>query len=274
MSDEKAQGEVREIFGAAKDVFAMHAVPLMLRFIATAPDYLTYLWKPMRDDVESVQFQELSTQLISFGTTALPIIYTPSSDAAGFVLGLAEIQKRELSQMTEELLRLNSIFFLFALDLREDLKTAFTQTEQLHRIDSGRDMFLHQATSNQADGEQASVSSSRMLAPLFGSNLPELPKVESFFSVVDREMERLGQTEAYLKTRVELERVGLMSLSSVPFRMQSNYKVFMQLIKDTYVAYDLLYLLTHIFPTEFPRLLLTAALMQRLLHGEKQISVQ
>ncbi|MBI2442362.1 MAG: hypothetical protein HYV40_00450 [Candidatus Levybacteria bacterium] len=52
--------------------------------------------------------------------------------------------------------------------------------------------------------------------------------------------------------------------------MNSNYKVFMELVEDKYVAYDLLYLLTHVFPSEFPRLLIIAALMKCLLDDEKR----
>jgi hypothetical protein len=160
-------------------------------------------------------------------------------------------------------------FFLFALDLREDLKTAFSKKIERDALSIGQGMI--------GRGEENSrvfLTSETMLSPFFDDGQSVAPRMETLFTVVASEMEALGKTEAYLKTRVELERVGLLYLSSVPSRMHSNYKVFMEHIEDEYVAYDLLYLLTHVFPSEFPHLLLAGAAMQVLLHGGKHITTQ
>lgn len=270
VNDNAASEEVVAIFSDARSLLGMSAVPVVLRFLANAPEYLQYLWERMGDDLQSDAFLKLSEKLSSFSLSSVAIIHKPSSIASGFVSTLNPVQKKELEVLMRNLLRLNSMFFLFSLDLREDLKSAFTQTEEARKLHGGSEAFsqLQKETGESASSE---VTASRMLAPLFGSSLPALPKVETFFSVVESEMEKLGKTEAYLKTRVELERVGLMLIPSMPYRMNSNYKVFMKLTEDKYVAYDLLYLLTHVFPSEFPRLLLTSALMQKLLAGEKGV---
>lgn len=273
VSDSDAPEEVRLVFEDAQRLLAVNAIPVMLRFIANAHPYLSYLWDFMREDVVNAQFQELSGKIISFSLSSVSIIYTPSSRAAGFTSSLDETRRKELETLIQQLLRLNSIFFLFSLDLREDLKSAFTQREEVRRL-SGVSEALSEQLREGSGRKDAAVTTSRMLAPLFGTSLPILPNVETFFSVVESEMGRLVKTEAYLKTRVELERVSLMYLPSIPHRMNSNYKVFMELIEDKHVAYDLLYLLTHVFPSEFPRLLLTSALMKRLIEGESSLVTQ
>lgn len=267
VSDSDASEEVRLVFEDAKRLLGMSAVPLMLRFIANASPYLLYLWERMEFDLQSEKFFKLSDKLTSFSLSSISIIYTPSSRSAGFASGINATKSKELEALIQHLLNLNSIFFLFSLDLREDLKSAFIQREEVSRLSGGSGMTSWQQE-GLVDGNNIAVTTSRMLAPLFGTSLPMLPNVEIFFSVVESEMERLGKSEAYLKTRVELEHIGLMLLPSIPRRMNSNYKVFMELIEDKYVAYDLLYLLTHVFPSEFPRLLLTTALMQRLLESK------
>lgn len=273
VSDKGASEAMQVIFRQSKVHLGMSAVPVMLRFLANAPEYLEYLWGKMEDDLQSEAFVALSTKLRSFSLSSVSIIYTPSPHASGYASALNSAQKKELEELTLNLLRLNSIFLLFSLDLREDLKSAFTQTDEARKLTGGTETFS-ELQKEGGESNSSEVTATRMLAPLFGSSLPEIPKVETFFSIVESEMEKVGKTEAYLKTRVELERVGLMLVPSVPFRMQSNYKVFMQLIEDKYVAYDLLYLLTHVFPSEFPRLLLTSALMQKLLHGEEGLVIR
>lgn len=271
VSDSDAAAEVLPVFEDAKKLLGMKAVPLMLRFIANTPSYLQYLWEKMRYDLQSEAFGELSEKLISFSLSSTGIIYFPSSRALAFTATLTSAQRKELETLVHDLLFLNSVLFLFTLDLREDLKSAFTQAEEMQRISSREGLFQSEGEAA-ISGEAREITpvTSRMLAPLFGSTMPSLPRVEDFFSIVDQEMVRLGKTESYLKTRVELERIGLQFLSAVPYRMNSNYKVFMELVEDKYVAYDLLYLLTHVFPSEFPRLLIIAALMKCLLDDEKR----
>ncbi|MBI2442363.1 MAG: hypothetical protein HYV40_00455 [Candidatus Levybacteria bacterium] len=205
VSDSDAAAEVLPVFEDAKKLLGMKAVPLMLRFIANTPSYLQYLWEKMRYDLQSEAFGELSEKLISFSLSSTGIIYFPSSRALAFTATLTSAQRKELETLVHDLLFLNSVLFLFTLDLREDLKSAFTQAEEMQRISSREGLFQSEGEAA-ISGEAREITpvTSRMLAPLFGSTMPSLPRVEDFFSIVDQEMVRLGKTESYLKTRVEL----------------------------------------------------------------------
>ena len=267
--DTDADGEVVQIFQEARSLLGVDSVPLMLRFLANAPGYLRYLWEPMRQDLRSEEFLLLSQKLVSFSLSSAAIIYSPSHHATVFAGAMSREERSEAERVLQKLLKLHSVFFLFALDLREDLKTAFSKRIEKDMLPLGQDM-----TGGEGENPRAFLTTETMLSPFFDNGQSVAPRMETLFTVVASEMETLGKTEAYLKTRVELERVGLLYLRSVPSRMHSNYKVFMEHSEDEHVAYDLLYLLTHVFPSEFPHLLLAGAAMQVLLHGGKHITTQ
>ncbi|MEN9407133.1 MAG: hypothetical protein RLZZ455_349 [Candidatus Parcubacteria bacterium] len=269
VQDTDAEGDTGRIFQEAKSLLGVQSVPLMLRYLANAPGYLRYLWEPMRQDLGAEEFHELSQKLISFSLSSAAIIYTPSHHASEFAGTMSREERVESERVLQKVLLLQSVFFLFSLDLREDLKTAFSKRMRSDSLPVGEDLI-----EGEGGDPRSYLATESMEAPFFQNGQSVAPGMETLFTVVAKEMERLGKTEAYLKTRVELERVGLLYLASVPSRMHSNYKVFMERIEDEYVAYELLYLLTHVFPSDFPHLLLTGAAMHVLLHGGKHITIR
>ena len=113
-----------------------------------------------------------------------------------------------------------------------------------------------------------------MLAPLFGAQALEIIRYPEFFGKVAQEMQSLVQTELYLSTRVGLERIGVMLVGHLSYPLGTSYQEIATFAGKRPYFHELLYILSETFPTSFPRLMLTTAVMQKILTTKNTALVQ
>lgn len=78
-------------------------------------------------------------------------------------------------------------------------------------------------------------------------------------------MEELSKTEAYLKARVEMEKITHLLLLQFSSEMNLSYRKIVELLHNKPHVEDLLFLMKDTFPAHFPKLVLLTSLMEKML---------
>jgi hypothetical protein len=274
VSEETASGEIRVLYQHIRFKLGIDVVPLVFQYMANAQEYACFIWERMLLNLSDPKLIPLRSQLQEFVLSSINLQYRPSQNLQKFTASLLLVEKDEIRQIATTLLRINTLLFFFSIALREDLKGVSSSNRKLDVLTTEEDLLNILAGNplpTQEEQGKEMQEAIRMLTPIFGSQGVRIVRFPVFFSLINEEMEKLNQTEAYLKTRVGLEQITILVARQLPYPLDSSYQKFFELVSDDSVAYDLLFLLKHIFPVAFPKLLLTSAVMQKALGDAKSI---
>ncbi len=278
VSEEKASEEIKIIYQDIKEVFDLHAVPLVFQYIANFENYLPYLWEQLRMNMTTHSFASLQAEVIDFADAATARLYNPDSMMLGFISQLHPSEKEHINQTVLELTRVNSSLNILLIAVRESLKGVMIgtpllgegkfvyQTKRSEVVQNTEEIFVSHNTISSRELTQAT----NLLAPLFGGNALIISRYPDFFSKIAQEMEKLVNKEVYLQERVELEKVTLRTTERFPRPLENSYKKLVELASGKPYFAELLYLLCETFPSQFPRLVMTSAVMKHALRDMSQ----
>ncbi len=278
--EEKATPQVLEIYQDIKKTFDLEIVPLLFQFLANFDRYLFYVWEKIKKNIESDYFISSERQVTDFVDSIIPHIYHPTENMEDFIEKIAPHEKAELLKRIKKLEDVNARLFLLTIGLREGVKGVYIGQHVLPHAAYAKeqqeevwDEFINkELMSKLLRNEHEEIDPAhKMLAPLFGSQALVVSHYPQFFSRIAREMNELQKTEKYLAQRVGLEQMGLLFVSQFPYPLGSTYIEIMRLTEGKPHVNELIYILAETFPTQFPRLVFTTALMKQVLGLRKSL---
>lgn len=273
ISENQANPSIAEVYQDIKQTFGVEVVPLLFQYLAGFEEYFIYAWDKLKRNVQSPYFGDAISEITSFAQETIPEVYQSSMDMRQFCGSLPELEVHQLLQTTEALQKINAQLLLLTIGMREGLKGVHIGREFLLKNTAGElyeeafDQFINNKIMHENLKQQQELEgASKMLAPLFGSQALQVTHYPEFFGKVALEMQELIQSELYLSTRVGLERIGVMMVEHLSYPLGTSYQEIATFAGKKPYFHELLYILSETFPTSFPRLVLTTAVMKTVLH--------
>ena len=270
--ENKANEQVASVYRDIKQTFQVDVVPLLFQYLAGFEEYFFYVWERIKRNVESVYFHDAVHEITSFAQETMIEVYQPSFMLKELRSGLPEAEKIEILKTVESLAEVNAQLMLLTIGMREGLKGVHIGREFLLQNASGElyeevfDQFINNQIMQENLKEQKELEgASKMLAPLFGSQALQVTHYPEFFGKVALEMQELIKSELYLGVRVGLERIGVMMVGHLSYPLGTSYQEIATFAGKKPYFHELLYILSETFPTNFPRLVLTTAVMNLVL---------
>ncbi len=267
-----ANEHVARVYVDIKQTFGVEVVPLLFQYLAGFEEYFLYVWERIKRNVESPYFLDAVSEITSFAEETIPEVYNPSLSVQHFRSSLPDAEVHHLLPTIEGLQRINAQLLLLTVGMREGLKGVHIGREFLLQNTSGElyeevfDQFINNKIMRENLREQKELEgASKMLAPLFGSQALQVTHYPEFFGKVAQEMQELVKSELYLSTRVGLERIGVMMVDHLSYPLGTSYQEIATFAGKKPYFHELLYILSETFPTNFPRLVLTTAVMKSIL---------
>jgi hypothetical protein len=269
IAEQHASEEIKQLYTDIKQTFSVEIIPLIFQYLANFEEYFPYVLEKMKKNVSHENFTSSYSEAISFSQHAVSAIYSPSFHMQKLVSSLSAEEKQDLLTTMLELEAINAKLLILSIGLRENIKGVFVGLTKLD--EQFPFATIHLGAAHVSDSRVSSQESdtleaqSSMLAPLFGSQALKISHIPNFFEQTAQEMESLMKTEKYLEQRVRLEHIALAGVTNLPYSLGGTYQEIMKLAGQKPHFKQLFYLLVETFPSAFPRLLLTTALMKTAL---------
>ena len=273
ISPEKAEGKVAEIYRDITLTFNITAVPLVFQYIAVYENYLFYIWERIKRNLESDSFRESSAELKEITYQTVPILPTPSVQLKNFVKNLHQKERYEITEVVNLLDDINIKLMLITVGIRESLKgiphIGQLLTDQQIAIEEQLGTLMQRERLEMQGMNKHEVAKvTRMLAPLLGNNTLLISHYPDFFANVAMEMEMLKNMPAYLHLRVEMEHQTFQRIELFETPLDCSYVDFMRMTDGQPYVDEIIFLLKDTFPSHFPHLVLTTAVMKNALAAQ------
>jgi len=273
ISPEKAEGRVAQVYQEITQTLHIVAVPLLFQYIAVYEHYLFYIWDRIKRNLESDSFKSSCAELKEVTYQTVPMLPTPSDHLKNFVGTLHETERYELTEVVNLLDDINIKLMLVTVAIRESLKGIPHIAKLLEEDEAYIDEQLGTLMQRERLGLQGMnkhdiTQVTRMLAPLLGNNTLLISHYPDFFANVASEMELLKNMPAYLHLRVEMEHLTFARIDLFETPLDCSYVDFMRMTEGIPYTDEIVFLLKDTFPSHFPHLVLTTAVMKTALAGK------
>jgi len=278
LPEEKAPEYTKSVYDSIKTTLGVPTPPLFFQYIGNYPDYLAYLWSVIAPNIDTEGFQKSCHQLLQISESAITVIYTPSEKAKTLSSQMHPSEKEQLHKTIDELRMLNVKMMILTIAIRESLKGLYIISKEISdgsykspsvpqeaekTIDEIVQESLQSASSSNMQVLDTKVA--HMLVPVYGANTLMISKYPEFFSLSAEELETLMKTEAYLKARVEMEKITHILLLQLPSPIHLSYIETTKMLFNQPYAGDLLFVMKDTFPSHFPKLVLATDMMEKML---------
>ncbi len=281
LSEENAPEYTKSVYNAIKQSLNVPTVPLFFQYIGNYPDYLTYLWNIVAPNIGTEGFDRCCHQVVQMATSAVSVIYTPSQQAQTLSTTMHAEEKEQITTTITDLRALNVKMMILTIAIRESLKGVHVSTKQIAGTSQERpsqpevertiDEIVQESIQSASSGFSSSpvqtldAKVASMLVPVYGANALMLSKYPEFFSLSAIELETLMKTEAYLKTRVEMEKITHLLLLQLPSPIRLSYVETAKMLFDKPHAQDLIFVMKDTFPSHFPKLVIATEMMEKMI---------
>jgi len=279
LPEEKASELAQTIYGEIKRSFSIPTVPLFFQYIGNFPDYLDYVWSVVSPNINTDGFHTACNQLLQISDSAIAVIYTPSQQVQTLLSQMHPAEKEEIIKTIHELRVLNAKMMILTIAIRESLKGLYITSQQLSAGSSysGRteeieaektiDEIVRESLMTVSSSQSLTIDTkvASLLVPVYGANSLMISKYPEFFSLSANELEALMKTEAYLKARVEMEKITHILLLQLPSPIHLSYVQTAKMLFDKPGAQDLIFVMKDTFPSHFPKLVLATDMMEKMI---------
>lgn len=259
----QASEKITAMYEDIQNVLGLDSVPVFFQYIANYELYLQFMWEKMKINLESEGFQSLTKDMMTFAIQSM-IEFPIPVDIQQITNHISVVEQQHIQDTILRLENINIKLMMLTVDLRESMKSIAIETQKLTQYTSHTteaDAFSQGGLYNRRYPEQVEQAK-HLLTPLLGSHEMFVSYYPDFFASVAREMERLRTTESYLKKRVALEHHGLVAITKFVEPMGCSYREFRSLTEGKPYVDELLYIITDLFPSQFPHLVLATAFME------------
>jgi len=274
---ERADEEVSRAYREIKEMLHITTVPLVFQYIAFYDRYLLYIWDRIKSNLQSSEFHNSCAELKEVIAQTIPMLQTPSILLRNFVGELHPAERYGITEIVNLLDDTNVKLMLITIAIRESLKgiphVALLLPDEQKSLEEHLDsVFQVERRELQGATGQELSEATRMLAPLLGNNSLMISHYPDFFANVASEMEQLKNMPAYLHLRVELEHMAFERIDRFEVPLECSYIDFLRMTDGIPYTDEILFLLKDTFPSRFPHLVLTTAVMKNAL-GAKSGSI-
>lgn len=282
IKENEAKEQISILYKDIKQTFNIEIVPLIFQYVANFEEYFVYLWGKVKANILDPQFQISTKELSSFTNQAIAEIYIPSQRIIEFSEKINPVELEKIEKTVKELEEINAKLMILMIAVRESIKGVLIGVKLLEGktnvFNYGQDFkdnenIKEQIIEQSLQGTQSNEinEASKMLAPLFGDQSIIVSHYADFFTQIAMEMDGLLKQEGYLAKRVAIEKQALIAVDKFQHALDCSYAEMIKMIKDKPYFDELLYLLSETFPSQFPRLLLTSAVMNCILLENKNL---
>lgn len=263
-----ASPEIGALYKEIKEILELDTVPLVFQYIANYEEYFVYIWARMKANLLSAGFRESCEEVRKFTEQAVMYFDTPSTVVKDFIRTIHPAEAAQLYKVVTSLDETNLKLMLLMIGVRESIKGIYQARTELPKYEHEQAQAIDEILqltkyTNQYEESSQLTKAARMLAPLFGNNALMISYYPDFFGHIATELERLEDTEAYLLTRVGLEHLSFAYIEQFVVPLNCSYAEFMRLTEGDKYVDEILYLLKDTFPSKFPHLVLTTAVMKK-----------
>lgn len=260
IGEDKATEKVAEIYNEIKKTLKIANVPIFFRLIANFEDYLAYIWKSFKANLEDTNFIKLAQELEEFAFNNICDIYLPEPEIIAYL-------DRHLSEdpqiffIRQDIKKVNKVnaklAFIF-IALREAVKgwavgaklintrageVYVSRESQSHTIfDSSlkEDYIINHDLLMQKDFKLQNYSSKEGVVVSFYPKLVAL--------MID-EADKMIKKADYFVWRVQFEENILAKLLNIPHPINSSYRDTIKLCQGMPFFDELIYLICDSFPS-------------------------
>lgn len=270
VSPEKANSSVEKVYEDIIHTLNLNAVPLVFQYIAVYEQYFFYVWDRIKQNLQSDDFHQSCVEIKEITYQTVPILPTPSAELKSMVNDLHADERYNITEVVNVLDDINIRLMLITIGIRESLKGIPHVAQLLRDKQEGlQKQFdsVMQIERLELEGmnKKDVTEATRMLAPLLGNNKLVISRYPDFFATVANEMERLKNMPAYLRLRVELEHQTFERIDRFAVPLDCSYIDFLRMTEGQPYTDEILFLLKDTFPSQFPHLVLTTAVMKNAL---------
>ena len=226
----------------------------------------------------SSEFHQSVAEMKEVTYQTVAMLPTPTPPLANMVEELHPSERYAITEVVNVLDDANIRLMLLTIAIRESLKGIPHVKELLP--DEQNDIEQHldsvwqiERLALQEAHYKELTDATRMLAPLFGKNNLMISHYPDFFAKVASEMERLKNMPAYLHLRVELEHLAFERIDRFTVPLECSFVDFMRMTEGQPYTDELIFLLKDTFPSHFPHLMLTTAVMKNALAEKGNVLV-
>ena len=272
VEEKNASEPVRQVYEDIKKTLNIHFVPLLFQYIAGFEEYFLYAWEKQKTNILSDYYVKATEGILAQSRKSIHTVYQESRAMHAFMQKVQQQEKSQIQQTVDSLETLNAKLLILSIGLREGVKGVIVGQQILPKTgveyeETIFDQFINEQImhANLKEAAKDVAPGMKMLAPLFGSQSLVVTHYPEFFSSVAREMDELSATEKYLHERVQMEHKAMQSAMHLPYPLGCSYAEIARFAGKRPYFSELLYVLSETFPTKFPRLVFTTALMQYVL---------
>ncbi len=257
----------------------LNAVPLVFQYIAVYEKYLLYVWERIKRNLESDSFHNSCAELKEITYQTISMLPTPSVQLKNFVQEIYPGQRYEITEVVNILDDTNIKLMLITIAIRESLKgiphIAQLLPDEQKAIEEHLDsVWQVERKELQGMNHKDVTQANRMLAPLMGNNTLIVSHYPDFFATVAMEMEVLKDMPAYLHLRVVMEQQTFERIDRFIQPLECSYVDFLRMTEGIPYTDEIVFLLKDTFPSHFPHLVLTTAVMKNALASKHSSILQ
>ncbi len=270
VSEEKASAQVRTVYIEIEQTLTVTIAPLVFQYIANYENYFLFLWQQIKANVVTSSFQAAHTETIRFAKQATSRIYTPSPVMADFITTISPLERQQIMDTISLLERINATLLLLTIGIRESLKGINIGQQHIaeytaQAVNEPSSFFTDPSNIYSSSRERTEINNTvSLLSPVFGSQAIQISQYPQFFSYIAMEIEALVMSEDYLRERVFLEQKTIQFAGTFTHPLGCSYTQLLNMIKGQPYFDELLYILVDTFPSQFPKLVFTTAVMRRV----------
>jgi hypothetical protein len=270
VTPERADEKVLGVYHEMTELLHLKTVPLVFQYIAIYEPYFFYLWDRIKYNLLSDSFHESCAELKEMLSQTVTILPTPSKPLQHLVKDLHANERYGITEVVNVLDDTNIRLMLLTIGIRESLKgiphiaTLLPDKQQPTQDNLDEILQIRQMRTHEEQKKEV-VEATRMLAPLLGDDSIMISHYTDFFGSVAMEMKELKNMPAYLYLRVELEHQAFARIKEFPRPLDCSYIDFMRMTDGIPYTDEILFLLKDTFPSQFPHLVLTTAVMKQAL---------
>jgi hypothetical protein len=191
-------------------------------------------------------------------------------------------EKEQIHHTITDLRELNIKMMILTIAVRESLKGVHVSAKQITETSRSiqpqqeaektideivQESLLAVSTTLSPTAQAFDTKVANMLVPIYGANALMISQYPAFFSLSAEELEKVMKTEAYLKTRVEMEKITHLLLMQLPSPVHISYVETAKMLFNKPYAEDLLFVLKDTFPSHFPKLVIATEMMEKIIRG-------
>lgn len=270
ISPERASDNVSSAYEEIKEMLHVATVPLVFQYIAIYEQYFFYLWERIKRNLLSDGFHESCAEIKEITYQTIGVLPTPSLLLQHFVKGMHPSERYEITEVVNVLDDVNIRLMLLTIGIRESLKgiphVAQLLPDEQKTVNEHLDSILQiQRLELQGMNKGELTQATRMLAPLLGNNTLMISRYPDFFASISTEMKQLKSMPAYLHLRVEMEHQAFQRIDKFTQPLDCSYVDFLRMTEGIPYTDEMVFLLKDTFPSQFPHLMLTTAVMKNAL---------